>query len=289
MYQPSSRRYLLRRLVKCGECGLGMGCSRDVSAGHKRYEYLYYHCKGHAPLTCGRVDKCPSRRVRADRLDTVVWDALCHLLRTPTLIPALHQTWAQAKQQNLSALAAQQGQLLQRRQRRQRQSQRLLDAYQAEIISLDELQSRRKKMTAELHQIAQELQQLTQTQQQTMHWQQVMDHADTFRQLLGEQLDQLGFEERQVVVQCLISKVIITGEEVDIYYVLPFVEAPQGSPSATHSPEGTPGQFYRLRLADRDALTATCTVALVQLGAIARPSGQSVRSQRFQSTPQHTR
>jgi site-specific DNA recombinase len=251
MYQPSSRRYLLRRLVKCGECGLGMGCSRDVSAGHKRYEYLYYHCKGHAPLTCGRVDKCPSRRVRADRLDTVVWDALCHLLRTPTLIPALHQTWAQAKQQNLSALAAQQGQLLQRRQRLERQSQRLLDAYQAEIISLDELQSRRKKMTAELHQIAQELQQLTQTQQQTMHWQQVMDHADTFRQLLGEQLDQLGFEERQVVVQCLISKVIITGEEVDIYYVLPFVEAPQGSPSATHSPEGTPGQFYRLRLADR--------------------------------------
>jgi hypothetical protein len=23
MYQPSSRRYLLRTLVKCGECGLG--------------------------------------------------------------------------------------------------------------------------------------------------------------------------------------------------------------------------------------------------------------------------
>src|SRR3989449_7650393 len=107
-------------------------------------------------------------------------------------------------------------------------------------------------MTAELQQIAQELQQLTQTQQQTMHWQQVMDHAETFRQLLGENLDQLAFEERQAVVQCLISKVVITGEEVDIYYVLPFGEAPQGSPSATHSPEGAPGQFYRLRLAERD-------------------------------------
>src|SRR2546422_5675569 len=107
-------------------------------------------------------------------------------------------------------------------------------------------------MTAELQQIAQELHQLTQTQQQTMHWQQVMDHAETFRQLLGENLDQLAFEERQAVVQCLISKVVITGEEVDIYYVLPFGEAPQGSPSATHSPEGAPGQFYRLRLAERD-------------------------------------
>ena len=137
MYQPSSRRYVLRRLVKCGECGLGMGCSRDGSVSQKRYEYLYYYCKGHSPLTCGRVDKCPSRRVRADRLDSVVWDTLGQLLRTPALIPPLHQAWAQAKQQHISALAAQQAQLLQRRQRLERQSQRLLDAYQAEIISLD--------------------------------------------------------------------------------------------------------------------------------------------------------
>src|SRR5437899_264212 len=85
-------------------------------------------------------------------------------------------------------------------------------------------------MTAELQQIAQELQQLTQTQQQTMHWQQVMDHAETFRQLLGENLDQLAFEERQAVVQCLISKVVITGEEVDIYYVLPFGELLRAAP-----------------------------------------------------------
>jgi hypothetical protein len=128
MYQPRSRRSWLRRLVKCGECGLGMGGSRDVSVGQKRYEYLSYHCKGHSPLTCGRVDKCPSRRVRADRLDTVVWEALCRLVRTPALMPPLHQAWAQAKQQNISALAAQQAQLLQRRQRLERQSQRLLDA-----------------------------------------------------------------------------------------------------------------------------------------------------------------
>ena len=101
-----------------------MGGSRDVSVGQKRYEYLYSHCKGHSPLTCGRVDKCPSRRVRADRLDPVVWDTLCQLLRTPALIPHLRQAWAQVKQQNISALAAQQAQLLQRRQRLARQSQR---------------------------------------------------------------------------------------------------------------------------------------------------------------------
>jgi hypothetical protein len=106
-------------------------------------------------------------------------------------------------------------------------------------------------MTAALPQIAQDLQQRTRTHQQTMHGHQVMDHAATFRQLLGENRDQLACEERQAVVQCLISTVVMTGEEVDISSVLPFGEAPQGSPSATQIPEGAPGQFYRLRLAER--------------------------------------
>src|SRR4029450_583344 len=71
MYQPTSRRYLLRTLVKCGECGLGMVCIRKRS-GRKTYEYLYYACKGPSPLSVGRTTKCHAKLVRADRLDTLV-------------------------------------------------------------------------------------------------------------------------------------------------------------------------------------------------------------------------
>ena len=216
MYQPTSRRYLLRTRVKCGECGLGMVCIRQLSVC-KKYQYLYYECKGHSPLTVGRPTKCEAKRVRADRLDEVVWQALCQLLHHPHVIPQLHQTWAEAKQQNLSALEAQQSQLFQRRQRIERQDQRLLDAYQAEVINLRELQTRRQKLSAELQQIEQESRQLAQTRQQSIHWQQVIDHAETFRQLLGHNLEQLSFEECQAIAQCLISKVVVTGEAVDIH------------------------------------------------------------------------
>ena len=251
MYQPASRRDLLRRLVKCGEGGLALTCTRQRSVCHK-YEYLYYECKGHTPLTCGRVQKCLSRRVRADRLDAVVWQALSQLLQRPAVIPHLHQTWAHAKQHTLDALTAQQAQLFQRQQRLERQSQRLLDAYQAEIISLDELHSRRRKLLAELQQLEQEQQQLARTQQQTLHWQQVIAHIETFRHLLGNNLGQLSFEERQAVAQCLIRKVVVTGEQVDISYILPFVFAPQVCHRPPDVPEGTPGHFYRLRLAHLD-------------------------------------
>jgi hypothetical protein len=88
----------------------------------KTYDYLYYACKGHSPLTCGRVTQCLSRRVRADRLDAVVWQSLRELLRTPTVIPQLHQSWARAKQQSLTTLTAQQAQVLQRKQLVERQA-----------------------------------------------------------------------------------------------------------------------------------------------------------------------
>jgi hypothetical protein len=90
---------------------------------------------------------------------------------------------------------------------------------------------------------------LAHTRQKRVHWQRVIDNAATFRQLLGDHLDQLSFEERQAVAQCLINKVVVTGEEVDVQFILPFESTPQVSQCLLKEPEGTPGHVYRLRLA----------------------------------------
>jgi hypothetical protein len=144
---------------------------------------------------------------------------------------------------------AQQAQLLQRRQRLERQDQRLLDAYQAEIITLRALQTRRQKLAATLRQIEQESRQLAHTRQQSVQWQQVIENATTFRQLLGTNLAQLSFAERQAIAQCLISKVVVTGEAVDVHFLLPFDTTLQGAQPLRKAPEGAAGPFYRLRLA----------------------------------------
>jgi site-specific DNA recombinase len=248
-YRPASRRYLLRTKVKCGECGLGMTAVRQQSTC-KKYEYLYYECSGHQPLTRGRTETCPSRRVRADYLDRLVWEELCQLLRNPETLPALHQLWVQVQATGLDGLVAEQTQLRQRQQRLQRQQQRLLDAYQAEAIELSELTARRQKLTAELNQIERDLAQAARHHQHVIHWQQVMTHIETFRHLLGERLDELSFEDRQAVVRCLIDKVVVTGTQVDTYYLLPFELAPRLCPDSKTVAEAAVGDFYRLRLAD---------------------------------------
>jgi site-specific DNA recombinase len=225
-YHPPSRRYLLRTLGKCGACGLGMAGIQQRSKC-KKDDYLYDGCRGQSPLTCGRLTKCASHRVRADRLDAVVGKSLSELLQTPTLLPQLHVSGAQTKQHTVTALTAQQEQLQHRKQRVERQSERLLDAYQAEIITLRELQLRRNKLQEELYRLDQDIEQFARSRSEALHWQQIIEHADCFRHLLGENLERLSFADRQTVMQCLIQKIVVTGEHVDIYYIFPFDQAPQ--------------------------------------------------------------
>jgi site-specific DNA recombinase len=87
MYRPTSRRYLLRTLVQCGECGPANGVHPPTERPQK-VRILYYACKGYSPLSVGRTTKCHAKLVRADRLDALVWDALEHLLHQPRVIPA---------------------------------------------------------------------------------------------------------------------------------------------------------------------------------------------------------
>jgi site-specific DNA recombinase len=152
LYQPTARRYVLRTRVTCGECGLGRVCIRQLSVGKKDQD-LDDECKGHSPLTVGRPPKCDAKRVRADRLEAVVWPAWCPLRRHPHVIPPRHQAWAEATQQHLSALEAQPSQRFQRQQRIERQDPRVLEASQAEVLNLRARQTRRQKRSAEWQQI----------------------------------------------------------------------------------------------------------------------------------------
>jgi site-specific DNA recombinase len=225
-----------------------MGGRRPLRAGHKS-DSLDDQCTGHAPLTVGRTTRCPAKLGRAARLETVVWHALRQLLRTPRVLPHRHQTWANAKPQTLSGLEAQHAPWVPRRQRLERQDERVLDAYQAEMMTRSALQARRPKLAAAVQQIEQERRHLVHTRHQSIHWPQGIDHAATLRQWRGDHLEQLSFGARQAIPRCLISNVVVTGEEVDGHFVLPCDSPPQMARHLPPESEGTPGHFYRLRLA----------------------------------------
>lgn len=242
-YSPSSGKFLLRTLVKCGICGLSM-YAYGVKDGTK--QYFYYRCKGHRPMDCCRKTRCPSLLVRADSLDKVVWDALCKLLTNPGVIPSLHAEWSKT-QNSLSCIEDQRNQILSRRQKLERRIQKLIDAYQLDVITLTELSSRRKRIEADIKQLNIEEKNLLEQQQKVIHWKEVIDNVNLFRQLIGKNLNCLCFEEKQVIAQCLIEKVVVTGEDVDIYHILPFEEPPRLVNEKNNASKSDSENFYVLR------------------------------------------
>ena len=66
-------QWLLRGLVKCGICQVGVNCHKR--RGRDGAWNRYYHCRNHDPIKAGGDDRrCPERNIRSDALDTFVFD-----------------------------------------------------------------------------------------------------------------------------------------------------------------------------------------------------------------------
>jgi site-specific DNA recombinase len=244
-YQPTSQRYLLRTLVRCGLCQLHMQAARQLSVC-KRYEYLYYCCAGKDAVTVGRTAPCPSRRVRADRLDSLVWTLVRELLQEPQSILQEYALWQHVQQGQQGQFHDQLQRIAMQSRHLERQLQRLIDAYQQDIITLQDLSTRREQIVQRLKGVAQERQNLEQQRDTAIKWDHIADNIGHFRALLGRNLDRLSFEDRQAVVQLLVEKVVVHPDgAVDVHHVLPFEEQPV---VADQKKKVRPAEFYVLRL-----------------------------------------
>jgi site-specific DNA recombinase len=261
-YQPASKRYLLRTLVRCGQCQLHMQAARQLSVC-KRYEYLYYCCAGKDRVTVGRVERCPSRRVRADRLDALVWTRVCELLQEPQVILQEYALWQQVQRGQQSQFQDQLDRIEVQSQNLERQLQRLIDAYQQDIITLHDLSARREQIAQRLKGFELDKKTLEQQRDTTIKWDHIADNIGQFRALLGSNIDQLSFEDRQAVVQLLVEKVVVYPDgAVDVHHVLPFEEPPV---AAEQKKKVTSDEFYVLRLKHLD-LPATAIERHDRLG-----------------------
>src|SRR5437763_6637500 len=132
--------YLLRALVSCGACRLSCTC-RQTAAG-----YSYYLCRGRTdPLRVAQGQRCTARYIPAAQLDELAWADLCALLTDPAQV-ARALARARGGDWLPQELQAPQATIRKARSQLDRQAQRLLDAYLAQVIGLDELQRKRQEL-----------------------------------------------------------------------------------------------------------------------------------------------
>ncbi len=217
-------QYLLRALISCGACRLGC-TGRQTAAG-----YRYYLCRGRTdPLRVAQEERCTARYIPAGQLDELVWADRCALLTDPAqvtraLARAQGGAWLpQELQARQATIGRALGQL-------DRQQQRLLDAYLAEVVTLPELERKRQELDRRRDTLLAQQHQLDAAARQRLELGAVADGIEAFCQAIRAGLATATFEQRRLLAELLIDRVIITDDRVEIRYVLPT------SPDGPHRP-----------------------------------------------------
>ncbi len=218
---------LLQGLVICGGCGYA--CCR-ATVRRKRGATHYYRCIGSGghPVR-GRL--CTSRRVRAEELDGLVWAEVCRLLREPELVRTELRRRLEAARREHPATHSRAG--LERELARARASTtRLIEAYQEQLLTLDDLRERMPALRTRERTITAQLQATDAEVADTETYLKLAESLDEFTARLDAGLDELTLAERQRIVRLLVREVVLhdDGERVTIKHSIPLSPRPPTEP-----------------------------------------------------------
>ena len=212
--------YLLRSLVVCGECGWRMQCHRQGPRPGVPYEYHYYSCCRRIAEVRGHDNRCKAKSVRRDELDAVVWDAVTSWLQSPKMLLQEVAAWRSSRE-GQAQRTRDRARLESAERKLQGQIERLVDAYQAGAMSVDELKARRERLDAEKRAAHARIEELDAHDQDRARVDHLADDLVAFAATLRSGLDKLDFAGRQRLVRLLIERVVVTGDHVAIEHAIP--------------------------------------------------------------------
>lgn len=201
----SQRNYLLRGLLVCSVCGYTLqGRTRDT-----RSSYHCAHGGKHRPADVPQH----SCTLDAQVAEPLIWQALSDLLRNPQQI---EDAW-QALCSQQTAPPTEVMFWRQRQQTLSQQRQRLLNAYQAGVLSIEELTQRQNPLMSELRDLEQRLARNPSTPTLTIS-------METFAQRIEQALATANPVTRQEVLRLLIERIVVSDEALTVEYIIPTVK-----------------------------------------------------------------
>jgi site-specific DNA recombinase len=223
---------LLQGLAACASCGYAYYRTSTRTSARRIY---YYRCLGSDDYRYPGGRRCANLPVRADYLDEAVWEHLTSLLADPAQIRGeLDRRLAELRAANPQTATKAR---LQREQTRTATAiSRLLEAYQEQLLSLDELRSRMPALRAKqqtLHAQVDALDAQLIDQETTLK---LAENLESFLGRLCDKADTASVLERQRVLRLLVKEVLIGPDRVAIRHRIPVT-----------SPEPTPGYLLRGR------------------------------------------
>ena len=222
----STHSYLLRCLLTCEACGLAMYGITQKAQGN-RPQRQYYQCHGKDCVLSARTAVCPSRRIRAEGIEHVVWDHVAGLLADPERLLAQFDRFTATAGSARDRAAEQQ--LRTRLDRIARADLRLLDAYQAGAVSLAELTDRRRRLAEERQALEREQEERVRLCQQRAQAETLRTNLAAFCARIRSRLDDATVAEKQAILQLVVERIIVGEGRLEIRHVIPLRHPQPGS------------------------------------------------------------
>ena len=226
---------LLQGLLVCEQCGYSMYRSSTRKGSRPLH---YYRCGG-ADSRPDRPRVCSCRMIRLDYLDDLVWRQILELLRSPELI---RSELERRRWESLNSSPGQQRkeQLERELSRSKQQMDKLLDAYQEDLLNLADLRERAPALKKKIAALESERQTLSVRLLDEQRWIELNQSLNAFVTRLNQAAQNLSNADRQKIVRLLVKQIDVGKEVITIHHSIP-MEQSKAAPIAASS------QLYKRR------------------------------------------
>ena len=229
--------------------------TRSIAPLHKppRAKLYYYRCLGSDAYRHLRGAVCDNPPVRQDHLDAVVWKEVLRLLEDPGVIQEeLNRRLEAAKKAD--PLKQREESLHREQTRLEKNMDRLLNAYQEGLVSLEQLRSRMPDLRKQQQAAQAEWQSLKAATADHAYCLRLVETLTDFCPRLRLRADALEVTERQKIVRLLLKEILVGKDTLTIRHSIRIPKAgpdPGGTSHPPHSPQQPPrpqpGPGYLLR------------------------------------------
>ena len=233
---------IVQGMVSCQKCGYAFSRTSTQTTARKIH---YYKCIGSDSWRKLGGPVCDNGRfVRQDLLDQIVWAEVIRLLEDPTLIQqeldrrleaARSADPTKKREQNLQRELTHVGKGI----------ERLLSAYQEELMSIEQLRGRMPALRQREQALRAELQAIADQTNDRAAFLRLAETLTVFLARLRGAADTLSITERQRIVRLVVKDVLIGDDTITIRHS---ISAPQQAPPQGDNlpPRGTHGRNYLL-------------------------------------------
>ena len=230
--------------MACSKCGYALSRTSTRSSARTIH---YYRCIGSDAWRRLGGPVCDNRPVRQDLLDQVVWTEVVRLLQDPSLIQSeLDRRLAAARTANPTK-QRERG-LLRDLTRIRKSVDRLVTAYQEDLLSLDELRQRMPELRRREHALQAELQSIVNQVDDRAAYLRLAETISAFLTRLRISADSLDVQDRQRIVRLVVKEILVGDDTITIRHAIPIPPgSPNGAPPSPPSTRSPTDQSYLLR------------------------------------------